>query len=105
MDWSTELKNNKNLKDRFLLFLEQYGLEGLEQAIKLYTDDKEAYICKSRTAVFRIRIPDIFYLKINGHLITVYTTNGAYEKYGTLTGELRVLESHGCIRCSAASFR
>ena len=43
---------------------------------------------------------DIFYLKINRHLISICTTAGIYEKYGSLTDEMKQLSSYHFIRCS-----
>ena len=100
MDWNDEWKNDKDLKDRILFFLQQYGKEGLERALEAYAADRKAYICKTRTAVFRIPIDDIFYLKINRHLISICTTAGIYEKYGSLTDEMKQLSSYHFIRCS-----
>ena len=36
MDWNDEWKNDKDLKDRILFFLQQYGKEGLERALEAY---------------------------------------------------------------------
>lgn len=100
MDWNEELKHDKDLRAGILLFLKQYGKEGLEQALKAYADGREEYIYKTKREIHLIPMDDILYLKINRHLITIHTTTGIYEKYGSLTEELKQLSSCQFIRCS-----
>ena len=57
------------------------------------------YICKTKTAVTRIKIDDIYYLKIQTHTITIHTEHGTYQKYGSLTNEQKFLAPYGFIRC------
>lgn len=100
MDWIQELGNHKQLKKTFTTFLEQYGLTGLEEALNLYTDLQQDYICKTKTSVSKIKLADIYYLEIQGHNITVFTQHGSYRKYGTLCQELKSLSPYGFIKCS-----
>ena len=83
MDWIKELGKNKKLKNTLTTFLEQYGLSELEQALYLYSELRQEYICKTRTSISKIRMSDIYYLEIQGHNITVFTQQEAYRKYGT----------------------
>jgi len=100
MDWIRELEKDKQLKTSLNAFLEQYGLSELEQALRLYTELHQAYICKTKTSISKIRMSDIYYLEIKGHNITVFTQQESYRKYGTLSQELKLLSPHGFIKCS-----
>ena len=100
MDWIKELGKNKKLKNTLTTFLEQYGLSELEQALYLYSELRQEYICKTRTSISKIRMSDIYYLEIQGHNITVFTQQEAYRKYGTLSQELKLLSAHGFVKCS-----
>lgn len=98
MNWMQELSNDKNLQVNLFYFLNQYGKSGLEQALQLYTDMQQEYICKTKSSVSKFKISDIFYLEIIGHHIDVHTEHGTYQKYGTLNKELEVLLPHGFIK-------
>ena len=73
-----------NLETELISFIRQYGLTGLKEAMQLYAEASQDYICKTKTSVYKIKIKDIYYLKIRGHHITVHTENGIYRRYGTL---------------------
>lgn len=96
MDFSKDEHIQKTISD----FLNRYGTSGLEQALQLYTDMKQAYICTTKTSVSKIKIHDIYYLEIMGHHIDVHTEYGTYQKYGSLNKELEVLLPHGFIKCN-----
>lgn len=38
-------------------------------------------------------------MEIQTHTITIYTEHGTYQKYGSLTDELKFLEPYGFIKC------
>lgn len=100
MNWIQELLTNKNAYTTLSSFLNQYGLTALEQALHLYTDTHQAYICKTKTSISRINIYDIFYLEINRHNITVHTQDGTYQKYGSLSNEIKHLAPYGFVNCN-----
>lgn len=39
-------------------FLDQYGSSGLNQALQLYEDTQQEYICRTRTSISKIHISD-----------------------------------------------
>ncbi len=78
----------------------QYGTTGLEQALQNYTDLQQEYICKTKTSISKIQIYDIYYLEILEHDISVHTQHGIYQKYGTLSNELKFLSPYGFIKCN-----
>lgn len=99
MDWIQELIHNESLSCSLNTFLDQHGLSGLEKALQLYSNVQAEYICKTKPVVTRIKIDDIYYLEIQTHTITIHTEHGDYQKYGSLTDELKFLASYGFIRC------
>lgn len=100
MDWLQEIKNNKELKNNLISFLEAYGISGLEKALFSYVDMQQEYICKTKTSISKIKIHDIYYLQIRQHTISVHTSDGIYNKYGTLNQELQFLSSYNFVKCS-----
>lgn len=100
MDWLRELTNNKTAYQKLSAFLSAYGIPGLEQAMQEYTAAQKEYVCKTKTAITRILISDIYYLKISGHHILVHTETEAFQKYGTLSKELAALAHYGFIKCN-----
>lgn len=94
-----ELTINPNLYHDLLTFIEQYGFSGLKEALQLYRDTHQTYICKTKTSISQINIYDIYYLEIHEHNIFVHTEYGTYRKYGTLNNELKLLSAYGFIRC------
>lgn len=100
MNWIHELLETKSLQNNLVAFLEQYGIEGLESALNHYTFTQMYYICKTKSAIYKIKIDDIYYLKIQTHTISVYTLHGIYLKYGSLTKELKSLSPYGFIKCN-----
>ncbi len=99
MDWIQELTHNESLSCSLNTFLDQHGLSGLEKALQLYSSTQAEYICKMKSAVTKIKVEDIYYLEIQTHTITIHTEHGIYQKYGSLTDELKFLEPYGFIRC------
>lgn len=100
MDWIQELIQAETLHGTLAAFLKQYGLSGLEEALQLYSNIQKEYICKSKGAITRIRIADIYYLEIRSHTITVHTQQDTYQKYGSLTDEQKLLSPHGFMKCN-----
>ena len=90
----------KHLQKTITEFIDHYGTSGLEQALELYTDMQQEYICKTKTSVSKVKICDIYYLEIMGHHIDVHTEHGTYQKYGSLNKELKQLSSFGFIKCT-----
>lgn len=100
MNWIKEITNDKSLKADLQSFYNTYGISGIRQAIKLYTDMQQEYICRTKSSVTKISIGDIYYLEIREHDISVHTTHGTYHKYGTLNKELEVLAPYGFLKCN-----
>lgn len=99
MDWIQELTQKESLCCSLTAFLDQHGFSGLEKALQLYSNTQAEYIYKTKAAVTRIKIDDIYYLNIQTHTITIHTEHGNYQKYGSLTDELKFLAPYGFIRC------
>ena len=95
-----DFSKDKNLQKTITEFLEHYGTSGLEQALLLYMDMQQDYICTTKTSVSKIKIHDIYYLEIMGHHIDVHTEHGTYQKYGTLNNELKRLSPYGFTKCT-----
>jgi DNA-binding LytR/AlgR family response regulator len=91
---------DKKTQVNLISFLKQYGIHGLEQALKAYINCQQEYICKNKTSISKINIYDIYYLEIQKHNITIYTTNGTYKKYGSLNNELKFLSHYNFIKCN-----
>lgn len=100
MTWSNESQIDTELNDTISYFLEQYGASGLKQALQLYKDTQQEYICRTRTSISKLYISDIYYMDIREHQITIYTHHGTYHKYGTLNTELKSLSPYGFIKCA-----
>lgn len=100
MNWLKEIKNDKTLYSDLQLFCRNYGTDGLKQAIKSYTDTQKEYVCRTRTSISRININEIYYLTIQGHNISIHTSHGIYQKYGTLNKELKLLEPRRFVKCN-----
>lgn len=81
-------------------FVDQYGTSGLEQALQLYINMHQEYICKTKTSISKLKLCDIYYLEITEHLIAVHTKHGIYQKYGTLSNELKQLAPYGFMKCN-----
>lgn len=100
MTCSSESLIDTELKDTISNFLGQYGTSGLKQALQLYKNSQQEYICRTKTSISKLRISDIYYMKIRKHQITIYTQHGTYHKYGTLNNELKSLSPYGFIKCA-----
>ena len=99
MDWIQELTQKESLCCSLTDFLDQHGFSGLEKALQLYTNTQAEYMFKTKTAITRIKMDDIYYLEIQTHTITIHTEHATYQKYGSLTDELKFLAPYGFIRC------
>ena len=98
MDWIRELARKDSLCGTLTAFLDQHGFSGLEKALQLYSDTQAEYICKTKAAVTRIKISDIYYLEIQTHAITIHTEHASYQKYGSLTDEQKFLVPYGFVK-------
>ena len=100
MTYLNEPQIDTELNETIFHFLEQYGTSGLKQALQLYKNTQQEYICRTRTSISKINISDIYYMEIREHQITIYTQHGTYHKYGTLNNELKSLSPYGFIKCA-----
>lgn len=100
MTCSSKPQIDTELNDTLSNFLEQYGIFGLKQALQLYRNTQQEYICRTRTSISKISISDIYYMEIREHQITIFTQHGTYHKYGTLNNELKSLSHYGFIKCA-----
>lgn len=100
MDWIQELVQTESLHGTLTAFLKQHGLSGLEEALQIYSNIQKEYICKSKGAITRIKIADIYYLEIRTHTITIHTQHGTYQKYGSLAHEQKLLSPYGFMKCN-----
>lgn len=100
MNWLKELSANKNLHTNLSAFLDQHGISGLEDALQLYNNTHQKYICKTKESISQINIYDIYYLEIRKHNITIHAQHETYQKYGTLSNELKALSPYGFVKCT-----
>ena len=100
MHWLQDYPFNKAQQTNISLFLKRYGISGLMRAMQSYTDIQQEYICKTRSSLSRLKICDIYYLKILEHTIDVHTKHGTYQKYGSLSNELKHLAPCGFLKCN-----
>lgn len=100
MNWLEVFSDDEDLKAGFSSFVKSYGANGLKQAMRLYIDKQQAYVCKTKNLVSEFKISDIYYLTVQGHSITIYTHYGAYHKYETLSHELKRLSAYGFLKCN-----
>lgn len=100
MNWNKEFANDQALQAELQAFYNKYGISGIKQAINLYTNMHQKYICSTKISVSKVNIGDIYYLQIQEHSISVYTQHGTYHKYGTLCKELDILAPYGFIKCN-----
>ena len=80
-------------------FLNQIGLSGLEEVLQSFENTQQYYFCNTLSSCSKIKIKDLYYLKITGHKIHAYTATEIFEKYGTLNNELKFLSMYGFIKC------
>lgn len=99
MDWIQKLTQKESLCYSLTAFLDQHGFSGLEKALLLYSSTQAEYLCKTKTAVTKIKIDDIYYLEIQTHAITIHTEHDSYQKYGSLTEEQKFLAPYGFVKC------
>ena len=100
MNWMQELSQDKNLQETLTRFFNQYGFSGLNVALLLYSKSEQDYICKTKNSISKVKISDIYFLKIRTHAITVHTQHGVYQKYGSLAKEQKLLSPYGFIKCN-----
>lgn len=100
MDLLQEITKDNTLSNALSSFLSFYGPSGLSQAMQLYTDMNQEYVCRTKETLSIVRIYEIIYLEIHGHNIAVHTAHGIYQKYGSLSDELKVLSRYGFIKCN-----
>lgn len=100
MNWMKEIENDQSLNKEIQTFYNTYGTAGLKQAIDLYKDMRQIYICKTKTSTTIVCVKDIYYLEIRKHHISVHTVHGVYHKYGTLNEELKCLAPYGFLKCN-----
>ncbi len=100
MDWIQEFQLDKELKELFFAFFNQYGAAGLKQALQSYKNMQKEYICKTKSSVSRISINDIYYMTIQQHHIVIHTRHDTFQKYGTLNKELESLSCYGFVKCA-----
>lgn len=100
MNWMQELTQDKSLQSTLSIFLNQYGLSGLKNALLLYSSHQQDYICKTKTSISKFKIADIYYLEIRTHTITIYTQHGTFQKYGSLSEEQKRLSPYGFVKCN-----
>lgn len=100
MNWMQELTQDKSLQSTLSIFLNQYGLFGLKNALLLYSSHQQDYICKTKTSISKFKIADIYYLEIRTHTITIYTQHGTFQKYGSLSEEQKRLSPYGFVKCN-----
>lgn len=100
MDWLQQFTNDQTLQNTLFTFLDTYGTEGLCSALQQYAAQQQTYVCRTRGNIFKINIYDICYLQISGHTISIHTTQGIYQKYGSLRQEIEKLSPYGFIQCS-----
>lgn len=100
MNWLHKILTDKEFQTRLIDFLNEYGTDGLEQAMQAYKAMQQTYLCCTKASSERIPVQNIYYLAIHGHNIVVHTTHGNYKKYGSLNNELKTLSRHGFIKCN-----
>ena len=53
------------------------------------------------TGSARIRLKDIFYVEVRGHMLTYHTHEGSYYGFGSLTSQEDRLREKGFVRCNS----
>lgn len=95
-----KILNNLFLQKALAEFLQEYEIENLVEAMQIYAQMHQTYICRTKTSVTKINIKDIYYLKIYGHNISIHTDQAVFSKYGSLAKELPRLSCCGFMKCS-----
>ncbi|MBR4208717.1 MAG: response regulator transcription factor [Lachnospiraceae bacterium] len=107
----------------FVTNLAQYAIEGYEVAaldyilkpVQYYSfamkltraiwrlggQEDDSIQVSTDTGSARIRLRDIFYIEVRGHMLTYHTHEGRYYGFGTLVAEEKKLQSHGFARCNS----
>ena len=76
MTCSSKPQIDTELNDIISNFLDQYGTHDLKQALQLYINTQQEYICRTRSSISKINISDIYYMEIQEHQITIYAQHG-----------------------------
>lgn len=100
MNWIKVFTSDKTIQNNLFPFLDEHGVPGLMKALQLYRSMHQTYICKTKLSTSQINIYDIYYLEIQKHDITIYTEDGTFHKYGTLSKELLFLSPYGFVKCA-----
>jgi len=100
MNWIEEISANEQLYNNLSSFLNEYETSDLEEALQLYRNTHQTYICKTKLSISQINIYDIYYLEIQKHDIAVHTQHETYHKYGSLANELKFLSPYGFFKCT-----
>ncbi len=93
-------KDDKDLQSNLEVFINAYGIFGLQEAMRHYAQRQHEYICKNKKTVVKLLIEDIYYLEIAKHEITIHSEKESYTKYGTLKSELVRLAPYGFLKCN-----
>lgn len=99
MNWLQIISDDKGLRSKLFEFLSTYGISGLDQALQIFEDMQQEYICRNKTSVSKIKIKDICYIDIREHTIIIHTEYNEYRKYGSLNEELKNLSRYGFVKC------
>lgn len=68
---------------------------------RLGGEDEESIRVTIDTASARIRIRDIKYIEVRGHMLTYHTHDGVYYDFGTLVSQEEKLQEKGFVRCNS----
>lgn len=68
---------------------------------RLGGEDEESIRVTTDTASARIRIRDIKYVEVRGHMLTYHTHDGVYYGFGTLVSQEEKLQEKGFVRCNS----
>lgn len=90
----------EQIQDTVSEFIKHYGVSGLKEALQIYSEMQQEYICKNKSSIHKLKIYDIYYLEIREHTIYIHTEYGTYQKYGTLKNELKHLSHYGFMKCN-----
>ena len=68
---------------------------------RLGGEDDESIQVTTDTGKARIKIKDILYMEIRGHMLTYHTHDGEYHSFGTLSEQEQRLADKGFARCNS----
>ena len=67
MKWLQLISDSKSTHQKLINFLNQYGLSSLEQSLQSFENSQQYYFCNTQSSCSKIKIKEIYYLKIKGH--------------------------------------